>query len=100
MRKVLLLLLIALTACITASAKKTIPVFITAGQSNTDGRILNNYLPDYIKQNKYKHCYWSYNSGSHSADGKFELFRHASSTRTSRAAGLTMLSYTTGWSSR
>ncbi len=74
MRKVLLLLLITLTTCITASAKKTIPVFITAGQSNTDGRIMNNLLPDYIKENKYKHCYWSYSSGSHSADGKFELF--------------------------
>ena len=74
MKKVLLLLLITLTTCLTASAKKTIPVFITAGQSNTDGRIMNEYLPDYIKLNKYKHCYWSYNSGSHSADGKFELF--------------------------
>ena len=72
MRKVLLLL--ALMAFITASAKKTVSVFITAGQSNTDGRIGNELLPDYIQQNKYKHCYWCYNSGAHSMDGKFELF--------------------------
>lgn len=72
MRKVLLLL--ALMMSISASAKKTIPVFITAGQSNTDGRILNEYLPDYIQQNKYKHCYWCYNSGAHNMDGQFERF--------------------------
>ena len=58
----------------SASAKKTIPVFITAGQSNTDGRIGNELLPDYIQQNKYKHCYWCYNSGAHSMNGQFELF--------------------------
>lgn len=71
--KKLLFLLMLLTP-LTASAKKTIPVFITAGQSNTDGRIGNELLPDYIQQNKYKHCYWCYNSGGHSMDGKFELF--------------------------
>jgi len=72
MRKILLLL--SLMICISASAKRTIPVFITAGQSNTDGRIGNELLPDYIQQNKYKHCYWCYNSGAHSMDGNFERF--------------------------
>ena len=72
MRKIILLL--SLMICISAPAKKTIPVFITAGQSNTDGRIGNELLPDYIQQNKYKHCYWCYNSGAYSMDGKFELF--------------------------
>jgi len=72
MRKVLLLL--TLMVSLSGSAKKEIPVFITAGQSNTDGRIGNELLPDYIQQNKYKHCYWCYNSGAHSMDGQFELF--------------------------
>ena len=72
MRK--LLFLLTLMISLSASAKKTIPVFITAGQSNTDGRIGNELLPDYIQQNKYKHCYWCYNSGAHSMEGQFELF--------------------------
>lgn len=72
MRK--LLFLLTLMISFSASAKKTIPVFITAGQSNTDGRIGNELLPDYIQQNKYKHCYWCYNSGAHSMNGQFELF--------------------------
>ncbi len=72
MRK--LLFLLTLMISLSASAKKTISVFITAGQSNTDGRIGNELLPDYIQQNKYKHCYWCYNSGAHSMDGQFELF--------------------------
>lgn len=72
MRKIFLLL--TLMFCISASAKKTIPVFITAGQSNTDGRIGNELLPSYILQNKYQHCYWCYNCGANSMEGKFELF--------------------------
>ncbi len=72
MRRILLLL--SLTICLSAMAKKTIPVFITAGQSNTDGRIINKLLPDYIRNNKYNHCYWCYNCGTRSMDGKFELF--------------------------
>ena len=72
MRK--LLFLLTLMISFSASAKKTIPVFITDGQSNTDGRIGNELLPDYIQQNKYKHCYWCYNSGAHSMNGQFELF--------------------------
>lgn len=76
MRNVLvsLTVVMSLMFSLPMSAKKTIPVFITAGQSNTDGRIGNELLPDYIQQNKYKHCYWCYNSGVHSMEGKFELF--------------------------
>lgn len=58
----------------TASARKVIPVIITAGQSNTDGRVLIKDLPDYIKQNKYQHTYWCYNNGTYSSQGNFELF--------------------------
>lgn len=76
MRNVLvsLTVVMSLMFSLPMSAKKTIPVFITAGQSNTDGRIGNELLPDYIQQNKYKHCYWCYNSGAHNMEGKFELF--------------------------
>lgn len=57
-----------------AEARKKIPAFITAGQSNTDGRVLNAQLPDYIKQHKYQHTYWCYNNGMYSSQGKFSLF--------------------------
>ena len=57
-----------------ASAKRVIPIFITAGQSNTDGRVLNENLPAYIKQHKYQHTYWCYNNGVYSSQGNFELF--------------------------
>lgn len=53
---------------------KATPVYIVAGQSNTDGRVFNDELPSYILSDKYKHCYWSYGSGSHSGNGQFELF--------------------------
>lgn len=88
MRKILFLL--SLMICISATAKKTIPVFITAGQSNTDGRIGNELLPDYIQKNKYKHCYWCYNSGTHSMDGKFELFWPRIINKNKPGDGLTM----------
>lgn len=54
--------------------REATPVYIVAGQSNTDGRVGNELLPEYIQTNKYHHCYWSYGSGAHSGEGKFELF--------------------------
>lgn len=73
------LLLLMLAVLPVTAKKKTEPamVIITAGQSNTDGRVLNTQLPDYIQQNKYKHCYWSYGTGGKylaGGNGKFELF--------------------------
>lgn len=54
--------------------KSPAPVFITAGQSNTDGRVRCDLLPYYIQQNKYDHCYWCYGSfGELQTDG-FEPF--------------------------
>ena len=58
----------------TYSKKKPVNVIIVAGQSNTDGRVSNSELPDYIKQNGYKHCWWSYGSGAVSGAGRFERF--------------------------
>ena len=54
--------------------KKPVPVIITAGQSNTDGRVSTDELPDYIKQHGYRHCWWSYGSDTISGGGRFERF--------------------------
>ena len=54
--------------------RKPVNVIIVAGQSNTDGRVSNNELPDYIKCRGYKHCWWSYGSDTISGGGHFERF--------------------------
>jgi hypothetical protein len=54
--------------------EEPVPVIITAGQSNTDGRVLNTQLPEYIKTNKYKYCYWRYGSNDKELTNGFELF--------------------------
>lgn len=73
MRKVVLL---AMVCCSLGLFGKTKPVtvIITAGQSNTDGRVMNEYLPDYIQQNRYKYCQWCYGSTGQERIGEFELF--------------------------
>lgn len=58
----------------TYAQKKPVSVIISAGQSNTDGRVSNNDLPDYIKKNGYRHCLWSYGSDTISGGGRFEQF--------------------------
>ena len=64
-----------LCLCLGTNAQKMpVSVIITAGQSNTDGRVSNVDLPDYIKQNGYKHCLWSYGSDTISGGGHFERF--------------------------
>ena len=56
-----------------------IPVIITAGQSNTAGRAMNDDLPDYIKAlgSEYQYCNWSYTNGStrkSESEGVFRKF--------------------------
>ncbi len=60
-----------------------VPVFLTAGQSNTAGRCMNENLPDYIKtlgtnnNNAYQYCNWSYTNGStrkSESEGVFRKF--------------------------
>ena len=51
-----------------------VPVFIVAGQSNTDGRVPMSDFPKEITQDSYKHCLWSYGSGTNGADGTFTQF--------------------------
>jgi len=58
----------------TYAQKKPVSVIITAGQSNTDGRVSNNDLPDYVKKDGYRHCLWSYGSDTISGGGRFERF--------------------------
>ena len=67
--------LLLLCVCMGAVAKKKpVAVIITAGQSNTDGRVSNDELPDYIKERGYRHCWWSYGSDTISGNGRFERF--------------------------
>lgn len=76
MRKVTTLIFLMICIFIMAESKNEKPavVILTAGQSNTDGRVANEDLPDYIKRDGYKYCQWSFGSGVHSGNGQFELF--------------------------
>lgn len=82
MKKIVLLLAMAFIGHFTFAKdndrvekkKKPATVIITAGQSNTDGRVMNEELPDYIQCDKYKYCQWSYGSAGKSMNGKFETF--------------------------
>ena len=70
-----LLAVCLLTVALARATKNPVPVYLVAGQSNTDGRVPNSELPAYIQQAPYEHCYWSYGSGAHGGNGQFELFR-------------------------
>jgi hypothetical protein len=49
-----------------------VPVILTAGQSNADGRVQVAELPDYVH---YDYCLWSYGSGDYlKATGDFKPF--------------------------
>lgn len=76
MRNVLLLslLLCSLTVLGKGGNKQPATVIITAGQSNTDGRVLNSALPEYIRQNKYQYCQWCYGSAGKVQTDSFETF--------------------------
>jgi len=73
------ILLVFINISLILSAKEPVPVFIVAGQSNTDGRTPNSDLPDYIKAmttdstfatGEYNYCKISQNR----VDGKFIPF--------------------------
>ena len=63
-----------LTSVISLSMLAQVPVVLVAGQSNTDGRVDNTELPAYIKRDGYRYCQWSFGSGVHSGEGRFEPF--------------------------
>lgn len=81
-------ILCSLTALGQSKRNQPATVIITAGQSNTDGRVLNNALPDYIRQNKYKYCQWCYGSAGQQITGEFETFGPAWYTKRVRVDGL------------
>lgn len=56
----------------TINAQK-VPVILTAGQSNADGRVPHTDLPDKLKE--YDYCLWSYGSGDfETASGEFSHY--------------------------
>lgn len=73
MKKSVVTLLLGALAVMAAHAQ--VPVFLTAGQSNTDGRVPAEDIPSYITENKYKYCRWSYCNGVRdTVQGEFELY--------------------------
>lgn len=71
---VLLCVCCQLTGAYAQSPQKPAVVILTAGQSNTDGRVMNDDLPDYIVRDGYRFCQWSYGSGPTSGKGRFVPF--------------------------
>ena len=68
-KKSIEILLFALMGVTTMNAQK-VPVVLTAGQSNADGRVSLGELPDGLKE--YRYCLWSYGSGDfETASGEF-----------------------------
>lgn len=79
MKNLLILFIVAFSCNCMAGNNEPAHVIITAGQSNTDGRVPNDRLPDYIKTmatdtafttGAYKYCRIAQNR----TDGKFRPF--------------------------
>lgn len=86
-----LLAVCLLTVALARATKNPVPVYLVAGQSNTDGRVPNSELPAYIQQAPYEHCYWSYGKlGPMAATGSLNFSVRESSIRTCRGDGPTM----------
>lgn len=72
MRRISIVFMFALMWVTTINAQK-VPVILTAGQSNADGRVTMDDLPDELKE--YKYCLWSYGCGDfETASGEFSLY--------------------------
>ena len=68
-----LFFLLALVICAQQPADRCVPVILTAGQSNADGRVPLAELPTEFQT--YKYCLWSYGSGDfETATGQFVPF--------------------------
>ena len=64
--------LIMVTMSSALAQQADVPVILTAGQSNADGRVQVAELPDYVH---YDYCLWSYGSGDYlKATGDFKPF--------------------------
>ena len=68
------LILLAVFCCVMSSwARPRVPVILTAGQSNADGRVPLSELPDEMRD--FQYCQWSYGSGDfETATGQFSPF--------------------------
>lgn len=62
---------IAITLLAAAPMRAEVPVFIVAGQSNSDGRIPNIDFPYYAD---FSYCRYSYGDGQTFRDGAFETY--------------------------
>ena len=74
MKKYICLLFAAFCLMPVAAKKQPAVVILTAGQSNTDGRVMNTELPAERPQQKYQYGHRSFGSSSLSGEGKFETF--------------------------
>ena len=64
--------MIMVTMSSALAQQADVPVILTAGQSNADGRVQVAELPDYVH---YDYCLWSYGSGDYlKATGDFKPF--------------------------
>ena len=68
------LILLPVFFCVVSSwARPRVPVILTAGQSNADGRVPLSELPDEMRD--FQYCQWSYGSGDfETATGQFSPF--------------------------
>ena len=72
MKRILFILVIFHCSLLISYAGGTTPVILTAGQSNVDGRVPLEDIPEYIS---FKYCQWSYGSGDYcKAPGDFQPF--------------------------
>ena len=66
---------LASSILLSLSASAQVPVFLTAGQSNTDGRVPSADFPKEIADKGYEFCQWSYCNGTKDTiEGVFEKF--------------------------
>ena len=77
MRKQVLIILLFCFPIIAMQSTNPVKVIITAGQSNTDGRILNTDLPAYIAElpgQEYQYCKWNLGSTTATVRGTLVPF--------------------------
>ena len=67
------MMVLVLLESVTVTLASKVPVILTAGQSNADGRVPLAELPEELKT--YKYCQWSYGSGDfETASGEFSPY--------------------------
>ena len=72
MKNLLILFILAFSCNCMAGNNEPAHVIITAGQSNTDGRVPNDRLPDYINSDTITNLVYDVGDWYFSADGKYK----------------------------